>query len=111
MLKEARRGEIALYISPAALIEVSLILRTKGINETELKEVLDSMRYAISMYTKPRLPHLSFEHVSLASNLRSRYPELSFFDSIHASIAILNGLLYYDLDKVIKEIVEAELSI
>ena len=42
------------------------------------------------------------------ADLRRRYAELSLFDSLHAAVAIAEGLAYYDLDGVVKEVVRRE---
>ena len=47
-------------------------------------------------------------HASLVADLRRRYAELSLFDSLHAAVAIAEGLAYYDLDGVVKEVVRRE---
>gem|GEM_PF-7075973 len=44
-----------------------------------------------------------------SARLRSKYPDLIFFDSIHASTAILDGLTYYDLGEIINEIINVDL--
>jgi len=42
--------------------------------------------------------------------LRGRYSELSFFDSLHAAVAVEEDLDYGDLDSIVKSIVEREMS-
>ena len=108
VLDEARRGHIVLNISPAALIELSLYLKSRGMDEESIEGVFEALEQAILTYTRPRIPSLSFEHVSLSSYLRGKYDGLTFFDSLHASISIIEGLIYYDLDGVIKRVVENE---
>ncbi len=108
LLEEGRRGLVELYISPAAPVEASLILRGRGLSEEEVREALEAMEDAILLYTRPRYVQLSLAHAALAARFRSRHPELTFFDSLHAAVAVAEGLAYYDLDGVLKRIIEEE---
>ncbi len=63
---------------------------------------------AISLYTKPQYCSLTLQHLSYAAELRTRYQNLTFFDSIHAAIAIIDRLAYIDLDPVVRDIVKLE---
>ena len=108
ILARARRGELEIGISPAAPVEVSLILRSGGMNDSSIAEVLRAMEEAISLYTTPRYYELTLHHLSYAAELRARYSDLTFFDSIHAAVAIINRLTYMDLDPVVRKVVEHE---
>jgi len=108
LLEEGRRGLIELHISPAAPVEVSLILRSRGLSDGEVREALEAMEDAIHLYTRPRYVQLKLAHAVLAADLRSRRAELSFFDSLHAAIAIAENLAYYDLDDTVRGVVEEE---
>ena len=109
VLEEARRREILLYISPVAPIELSLILRSKGSKDSDIGRALNAIGTIVERYTKPQYPQLGLRELVYASELRARYSELTFFDSIHAAITIMNNLTYYDLDSVIREVVTNEL--
>ncbi|MEM1516929.1 MAG: PIN domain-containing protein [Thermofilum sp.] len=108
LLREAKSGRLKLYLSPAAPIELSLILKSRGLAEQEIALVLEAMGLAISRYTRPVYPPLTLEAASLAANLRERYPELTFFDSLHAAVALSNKLEYRDLDEIVRRVVEEE---
>jgi len=108
LLEESRRGLVELHISPASPVEVSLVLRARGLSEAEVREALEAMEDAVLSYTRPRYVQLKLAHASLAADLRRRYAELSFFDSLHAAVAIAEGLAYYDLDGVVREVVRRE---
>ncbi len=110
ILEKARSGEFTLCISPVAPIELSLILKSKAYGEKEILQVLSAMNIIIRRYTRPYYPSLGLEHIMYASELRMKYHELTFFDSLHASIALLYNLTYYDLDEVIKEVINSEKS-
>ncbi len=110
VLEKAKKGEIKLYISSPSLIELSLLLRSRGLDEDIISTAFISIEDAIKMYTKVQYACLKAEHLALSAELRKRYKELTFFDSLHASIAIVDRLEYLDLDPVIREVVEKERS-
>ena len=111
VLAKAKRKDLILNISPAALLEYTLLLKTKGYDEETIHNILEAINDIIQRYTRPLYPQLTLNHVIYATKLRRKYSELSFFDSIHASITILDNLIYYDLDNVVKRIIRSELSI
>ncbi|RLE61187.1 MAG: hypothetical protein DRJ32_01690 [Thermoprotei archaeon] len=110
VLENARNKRIILYVSPVAPIELSLIMKSEGYSDREIVEVLEAIDDIINRYALPQYPLLELGLLAYATELRVRYPELTFFDSIHASIAIRNSLLYYDLDEVLRNIIDRELS-
>ena len=110
ILENARRKQFILYISPVASIELSLIMKSRGYFDQDIMQVLDAVDAVIKRYITPRYPTLEIKHLSYAAKLRVKYPELTFFDSIHASIAICNDLVYIDLDKLLKDIISKELK-
>ena len=110
VLDEARRGEIVLHISPAAPIELSLIMRARGFSDHDVARVLDAMSTIIARYTRPRYPQLGVRELAYAAELRTRYPGLTFFDSIHAAVTITHRLTYYDLDETVRSTIANELE-
>ncbi len=110
VLENARNKRIILYVSPVAPIELSLIMKSEGYSDREIVEVLEAIDDIINRYALPQYPLLELGLLAYATELRVRYPELTFFDSIHASIAIRNSLLYYDLDEVLRNVIDRELS-
>ncbi len=108
LLEGGEGGAIELYVSPAAPVEVSLILGSRGLSEREIREALEAMEDAMARFTKPRYVELRLDHAALAAELRRSHPELSFFDSLHAAVAIAEGLAYYDLDDVVRRAIEEE---
>lgn len=108
VLGEARRPDTLLFISPAAPIELSLIMRSRGLSDEEVSRALYAMEAAIKRYTAPYYPPLELRHLAYAAELRLKYPELGFFDSIHAAISILENLTYRDLDETVSKIVASE---
>ncbi len=108
LLKRAKEREIRIFLSPASLVELSLILKSKGLSEEGISRALMAMESLITRYARPAFPDLTFEIVSGAAKLRMKYTQLSFFDSIHAATALTDDLEYYDLDEVIRDIIRRE---
>ena len=108
LLKQAKRGDIRLFISSPAILELTLILRSRGIDDKSIEILLESMNIAIRSYTKPNYVQVTLESAALASHLRQKYPDLTFFDSYHAALAIINNLEYYDLDPIVQRVVSRE---
>ncbi len=104
LLRNAKHGVCMVHISPAAPIELSLIMKSRGYSDEAIAETLAAMEEAIMLYTRPSFAALRLDHLQLAARLRSKYPELTFFDSIHAAIAIMDNYEYADLDPVIVKI-------
>ena len=66
------------------------------------------MEEAVSLYAKPNYCNLTLRHPSYAAELRAKYRSLTFFDSIHAAVAIMERLAYADLDPMVREVVKRE---
>jgi len=110
VLRRAKERRIMIYVSPAAPIELSLIMKSRGLNNNDIRRVMNALDAVIRRYTKPNYLPLELRHALYAAELRSKYPELTFFDSLHASVAILNNLMYADLDEVVRKVVSSELG-
>ncbi len=108
LLEQARKGSIQLFISEPAIIELTLILRSRGIGDRDIAILLEAINLAIRTYTKPNYAQITLESATLASQLRQKYSDLTFFDSYHAALAIINNLEYLDLDPIVREIVRNE---
>mgnify|MGYP000371376306 CR=1 FL=1 len=108
VLEEVKRGEVELYISPVAPVELSLIMRARGHGDEDVCKVLKATESIVRRYSKPQYPQLGLGELAYAAELRMKYVELAFFDSIHAAVTIANDLTYYDLDEIIKSVVVSE---
>ncbi len=104
ILEDARRRKLELNVSPVAPLELSLILRSRGLSEGDQTRVLEALDSAIRMWVRPKFPSLDLQTFSLSSRLRQKYPQLTFFDSIHAAVALSRDLTYYDLDEEIRKV-------
>ena len=94
-LLEGLRGSLAL--SPFTLVEVDLLVHSGGLKVRSLSEFHGALEGLLGMYgvgvvaPRPR-------HHALAEKLRGRLAELTYFDSLHASVALIEEaeLLSYD---------------
>lgn len=107
ILSECRSRRAKCYLSPAAPVELSLLLKSRGFDESRIAKALKLMESIAVEAGVSSLP-LKLAHAARAAELRSRYPELGFFDSLHAAVAVEEGLEYGDLDEIVKRIVEEE---
>ncbi len=60
---------MTIHISPAAPVELALILKSRGFSEDSIQEVIDAMNDIIAMFTRPRYPELTMETVAYAIEL------------------------------------------
>ena len=107
VLSECRSRRVRCYLSPAAPVEVSLLLKSRGFDEGRIARVLKLMESIVTGAGIRCLP-LRPAHVARAAELRGKYLELGFFDSLHAAVAVEEGLAYGDLDRVVRSVVERE---
>lgn len=110
VLRDAGAGRFILFISPLAAVELSLILRSRGVDDRSVGLVLDALDSIIRRFVKPVYPLLELKHLAYSAELRLRYSELTFFDSVHAAIAILEDLVYYDLDETVRGVIASEVG-
>jgi predicted nucleic acid-binding protein len=107
-IKLLNNKNLKLYLSPASLIELTLLLRAKRRSEDEIISVFKALREIIS--NKVSIISLNFAHIIKASELRKKYEELTLFDSIHAAVCLMEKISYGDLDERIRNIVNVEMS-
>jgi len=107
VLSECRSRRVRCYLSPAAPAEVSLLLKSRGLDEDRIARALRLME-RVATGARVRSSPLRLAHAAKAAELRIKYPVLSFFDSLHAAIAVEEGLDYGDLDNVVRSVVEGE---
>ena len=73
LLNKSRRREVELYLSSPALLELRLLLKSKGLGEAKMREVFLALRNVLSRYGVVRIACLGSRHVSFAAELRERY--------------------------------------
>jgi len=108
LLEKAAEKRALLHISPAAPIEASLTLMSRGFNYEQAARILEAMERAIARYTKAISLRLDLSTVNYSFRLRAKYSQLGFFDSLHASLALLNMLTYVGSDEKVAKVVEEE---
>ena len=107
LLVECRSKRARCFLSPAAPVEVSLLLRSKGLDEERAARSLRLMEEILTG-AGVRALTLRLVHAARAAELRSKYQELGFFDSLHAAVALEESLKYGDLDGIVRSVVERE---
>lgn len=107
ILRDSQKGIYKLYISPASPIEASLVMSSYGLKNKEVSRALRVMEEAIRLYINPIYPELSLANLGVAADLREKH-ELTFFDSIHAAVALSYSLIYIGGDKRVREALASE---
>lgn len=85
-------------ISPYSLIELDLLLKSKEIIVKEVKTFYETLsdlfeyREIGSLSTKP-------QYHGEAHDLRNKYERLTYFDSLHAAVAMIENLELVSYDK------------
>lgn len=107
LLRDSSRSTVRLYISPISSVESSLVMKASGLKDKEISRALKAMEDAVRGYTMPLYPELSLTDLALAAELRDKHG-LTFFDSIHVSVALSKRLTYVSNDVRARETVTSE---
>ena len=107
LLKDSLSGIVRPYISPVSTVEASLVMKAAGLSNKDISRALKAMEDAIREYTSPLYPELTLTHLAVAAELRDAYG-LTFFDSIHVSVALSKRLTYVSNDARARNAVLAE---
>ncbi|GEM_PF-604975 len=108
ILKKHRDGEIELMISSAAPLEASLVLLSRGFQLDKVVKILGLMSMKLAEYRVDHFIPIRLEIVVKALELRSKYDDLTFFDSIHIALAAVTGFTLLTSDERMKEVMRAE---
>ena len=92
-----------LKLSPYALIELDLLIKSKVII-ARLPDFYDALNCLIYAYNITIL-NVNAKHFVIAYNLRNKY-NLTYFDSLHAAIAIENNEILVSYDKSYEKVKE-----
>jgi hypothetical protein len=84
-LDDHRQDRIRIKILSSAVIEVRAVLASRGLRAKIIEEVLSLMAALLDDYGVSDFVPLSLGGVILAEQLRDQFPDLSFFDSLHAA--------------------------
>jgi len=96
-------------LSPYSLIELDLLLRSKEIVVREVKTFYYTLNN-LFRYRKIGLLLANPIHHGEAYELRRKYKELTYFDSLHAAVGITENLELVSYDKEYAKIRELEYS-
>lgn len=107
LLKDSLSGIVRLYVSPVSAVEASLVMKAAGLGNKDISRALKAMEDAIREYTSPLYPELTLTQLAVAAELRDAYG-LTFFDSIHVSVALSKRLTYVSNDVRARNAVMAE---
>jgi len=94
-LLEVFRGR--LMLSPFTLVEGDLLVRSGRFKVKSLSNFHEALENLLDLY-EVRVLAPRPRHHAVAEELRGRVPELTYFDSLHASVALVEGaeLISYD---------------
>ncbi len=100
-----KRKKLQCYLAGTALFEFRTVLYSHGLKSSDVHEafliILNTLEEndvdVISVRPK---------HILSADYLRTRYPELTFFDSLHAGVALEEGIPLASYDRIYERIEE-----
>lgn len=98
------KGSLGLRILSSAVIEVRAVLYSKGISFPNVEDVISLMDaelddFGVKSYVPTRLGD-----IVLSERLRGEFPDLTFFDSLHAAISKRLGLSLLSNDPVYNQV-------
>ena len=99
-LVESYAGQLAL--SPFSLLELDMLIRSGRVRIRDYGEFMTALSDFLALYGVEVLTDKPIIH-SLAEELRARY-SLTFFDSLHASAAVVYELVLYSYDVVYEKV-------
>ena len=71
--------------------------------------VLNAVEAIVRRCTKSQYLQMRLRELVYAIELRVKYSGLTLFDSIHVAVTIINNLIHYDLDPLIKNVIASKL--
>ena len=100
-----RQGNLRCYLAGTALIEFRTILYSHGLSSQEVYEALIIVFDKLEEYDIDVIP-IRPSHIIAADFLRTLYPQLSFFDALHAGVACEEDIVLVSYDEVYSQIEE-----
>jgi len=101
-----KRYRGSLLLSPYTTIELDLIVKSGNIRVKDYSKFFFSLHKLIKFY-EIKIVEPKFSHVSKAYELRALY-NLSFFDSLHATVAVLEKVPLVSYDNVYRKVSEVK---
>ena len=86
-LEAAGRGELALTVLSSAVVEARTVMYSRGMDPADAEEAVSLMDSVLAEHGVRDFLPTELADVVVAERLRSRHPELGYFDSLHAASA------------------------
>ena len=86
-LGKHRRGQLSLTVASSSVFEACSVLHSRDIDLQTIEDALSLMGSILAEFGVRNFSGLTLSDAVLAERIRIQYPLLSFFDSLHASIA------------------------
>lgn len=102
-LKLAREKKVDLAVITSAIFEVRAVLYSQGKKPAEISRILILMKNKLEE-NDIHEELIQFDDFILADFLRSTYPELTFFDALHAAMSKRRNIPLYGNDAVLKNL-------
>ncbi len=102
-LENVKEKKVKLKILTSAIFEVRTVLYSQGKSPDEISKILVFMKSKLDEYGVEE-ESILFDDFILADSLRSKYKELTFFDSLHAAASQRRNVPIYGSDRVLKKL-------
>ena len=99
------QGLLKCYLVGTALIEFRTVLYSHGLKSHSVHEAIAIVIDKLNEY-KIEVISVKPNHILSADFLRTKYPQLSFFDALHAGVAYEEKVLLVSYDKTYSQIKE-----
>ena len=104
-LQLLEKFEGRLVLSPYSLLELDLIIRARGVIISDIKEFYSSLHLLLEYRRVKLIPSKPIYHLK-AHELRRKYNELTYFDSLHASVGASENLELVSYDNIYANLIE-----
>ncbi len=104
LLKEHKAKKLKLIISGISPVEVVATLLSRGFKLEVISQVLNAMNMKLLEYGVKEYSTLTIQILQLATILRAKHRELTFFDSIHLATAINKDMPLITSDQTLLKI-------
>ena len=98
-IQKSNYEKMVFYIADSAILEFTLLLRSKLVDETDILEILLAWENFPNFQTIP----LDTKSIIRSASLRDQYT-ISFFDSLHAATGLTNNLTIVGSDTAYEQI-------
>ena len=100
-----KKGALKCNLAGTALFEFRTVLYSHGLSSTDVYEATLIIAHKLKEYNIDVIPTKP-QHILSADFLRTQYPQLSFFDALHAGVAYEESLPLVSYDDIYSEIEE-----